>query len=170
MAHKLFSSSDSEDPFDDDDDIFNNSAEIAKLDAALAKSKAEREAQFKAPPIPKGVLKKRENQQTRSTSDSRDPPAKKRKLIKSRPKPHPTCEEAHIPVKELACTKKKAEEIRSWLISASVVGIGSSTQKVLLVSGPNGCGKLTAIKSVCHEERVDIQGMAQTEFLKDKKA
>jgi len=154
MAHRLLSSSD-DDPFDDDD-LFNDSAEIAALDAALEKSKKERAekvaAQFKAPTIPKAVLKKREQNRPNPT-----PPAKKRKVTKSRPRPNPVGDqEKTIPVKELACTKKKADEVRSWIIGASTVGSAAS-QKVLLVSGPNGCGKFTAVKSVCHEERIDIQ-------------
>lgn len=131
MAHKLASSSESDWDDDFDDICFDKTLdEAVQIQVSLKSSVKKR-------PVP--------------AKEQNWIPSKRRKI-----QDESKIEiDQSIPVKELASTKKKVEEVRSWLLSH--LNLATTTPKVLMVAGPNGCGKFTTIQSICKEEKVEIQ-------------
>ncbi|CAL5226917.1 g9794 [Coccomyxa viridis] len=59
----------------------------------------------------------------------------------------------HVPdsVDSLAMHKKKVEELRGWLELQKQPGLGCQAPRMLILSGPTGCGKSTALQVLAKE-------------------
>ncbi|EKE41337.1 hypothetical protein ENU1_059290 [Entamoeba nuttalli P19] len=60
---------------------------------------------------------------------------------------------ASTELSKLVIQKKKVEEVRKW------INENLTKPKILIVNGPNGCGKTTLIKSIGKEDRIQVKEM-----------
>jgi uridine kinase len=62
-------------------------------------------------------------------------------------------------IEELIIHKKKVDAIKSWFLmqfSQFTSNTQTSFQKILIISGPTGCGKSECIRTICEEYKIDI--------------